>query len=42
MGHYYEIGYKGHRKITFAQHYEDAVEMANALWGGCDFLRVRD
>lgn len=42
MGHYFEIGYKGRRQLTFASFYEDAVATATRLWGGCDFLRSVD
>lgn len=41
-GYWFEIGYKGHRKLTFAGTYEDAVKVAHETFGGCDFLRVRD
>jgi len=28
--------------MTFQAYYEDAVEVANGLWGGCDWLVSRE
>ena len=39
---WFEIGYKGRRQMTFQADYENAVEVANGLWGGCDFLTARE
>jgi len=35
---WFEIGYKGRRQMTFQPYYEEAIEVANRLWGGCDWL----
>ena len=42
MGHYFEIGYKGRRQMTYARDYEGAAATATRLWGGCDWVRCKD
>ena len=39
---WFEIGYKGHRQMTFQAFYEDAVAVATRLWGGCDFITAME
>lgn len=39
---WFEIGYKGKRQMTFQKFYEDAVAVANRIWGGCDYLSCKD